>query len=233
LSTNGRVWWSHVCTDHLCCPVEGTALDLATMNAVRAEFVYAGYAPLGSRNELAERITRDEERSAEVGAVLRRRQPATPTQRWRDAQVRLLAGLLLPPGACTAPVTPVTVHVAARAHRALADIRVRDVILHRLVVRGRHCTRCWEGTLETLCALVRTAPEGLCAPAATILGLVAWMRGEGSLATLCIQRAQTEDPDYRLANLAARLMTQGSDPRIWRESLAGLPEAECRNPGRR
>ncbi len=80
---------------------------------------------------------------------------------------------------------------------------------------------------------MRSAPEGGCAPAATMLGLVAWTRGEGALATLCIQRAQAEDPDYRLAGLAAGLMGQGSDPRLWRASLAGLPESECRNPGRR
>ena len=233
LSTNGRVWWSHACTEPGCCPVLGTALDVLTMNAVRAEYVYAGYAPLGSREELADRITRDDQRAAEVADVMRRRPPAKPTQRWRDAQIRLLAGLLLPRDACTAPVTPMTATVSARVHRALADIRVRDVILHRLVVRGRHCNRCWEGTLATLCDAVRTAPEPECAPAATILGLVAWMRGEGALATLCIQRALAEDPDYRLANLAAGLMTQGSDPRIWRESLASLPESECRNPGRR
>jgi hypothetical protein len=116
--------------------------------------------------------------------------------------------------------------------RALDDIRVRDVVLHRLVVRGHHCDRCWEVTIETLCDALRTAPEGTSAPAATILGLVAWMRGEGALATVCIQRALAEDPDYRLGRLAQQLMTRGCDPRIWRESLAGLPESECRNPGR-
>jgi hypothetical protein len=28
-------------------------------------------------------------------------------------------------------------------------------------------------------------------------------------------------------------MGQGTDPRLWRESLTGLSEAECRSPGRR
>ncbi len=233
LTTNGRLWWSHSCTDPLCCPIQGTLLDIATMNRVRAEYVFAGYAPLGSREELAARIARDELRAAEVQQVLRRRRPPESTQRWRDTQVRFLTGLLLPRDACTASATPLRASTAARVHRALGDIRVRDVVLHRLVVRGHHCDRCWEGTMQTLCDAVRTAPAGGCAPAASILGLVAWMRGEGALATLCIQRALAEDPEYRLASLAARLMSQGSDPRLWRESLAGLRESECRNPGRR
>jgi len=233
LSTNGRMWWSHSCSDPVCCPGQGTPLDVTIMNAVRAEYVFAGYAPLGSRDELAARIARDSRRALEVEQVLQRQQPPARTQRWRDAQIRFLTGQLLPRNACAAPAIPMTASRSARAHRALSDIQVRDVVLHRLVVRGHHCDRCWEGTVETLCDAVRTAPEGGCAPAATILGLVAWMRGEGALATLSIQRALAEDPGYRLATLAAQLMAQGSDPRIWRESLRGLPESECRHPRRR
>lgn len=232
LSTNGRLWWSHACSEPVCCPQQGTPLDVTTVNAVRAEFVYAGYAPLGSREELAARITRDEPRAVAVEQVLLRRRPA-PTQRWRDSQIRFVSGLLLPRSACTAPAIALTASTSARVHRALADIRVRDVVLHRMIVRGHHCERCWEATIETLCDAVRTAPAGGCAPAATILGLVAWTLGEGALATLCVQRALAEDPGYRLAVLAAGLMAQGSDPRLWRASLAGLPESECRNPGRR
>lgn len=233
LSTNGRMWWSHSCTEPACCPVLGTLLDAPTMDAVRAEFVFAGYAPLRSREELAARITRDERRSDAVQKVMARRQQAPTTLRWRDTQIRFLTGLLLTRDSCALPSGPMTASTSARVHRALADIRVRDVVLHRLVVRGHHCDRCWEATIEMLCDAVRSAPEGACAPAATVLGLVAWTRGEGALATLCIQRARAEDPDYRLAALAAGLMAQGSDPRLWRASLAELPESECRNPGRR
>lgn len=233
LSTNGRMWWSHSCNDPVCCPAQGTPVDPAIVNAVRAEFVYAGYAPLESREELATRIARDDRRAGAVEQVLSRRQPPNPSQRWRDAQIHFLTDLLLPRSSCGAPMIPMSATTSARAHRALADIRVRDVVLHRLIVRGHHCDRCWEATIETLCDAVRTSPEGGSAPAATILGLVAWTRGEGALATLCVQRARAEDPEYRLAALAAGLMAQGSDPRLWRASLTGLSESECRNPGRR
>jgi hypothetical protein len=231
LSTNGRMWWSHTCHDPACCPPQGTPLDAAVMNAVRAEYVFAGYAPLGSRDELAVRITRDARRADQVEHAVTRRRPAKPTQRWRDSQIGFLTRLLLPSHACAAPPTPLTPAGAARVFRALEDIRVRDVVLHRLVVRGHHCHRCWEGTIETLCDALRAAPEGSSAPVATILALVAWMRGDGAFATLCVQRALAEDPDYRLGRLAQQLMSRGCDPRAWRASLATLPESECRNPG--
>jgi hypothetical protein len=233
LSTNGRLWWSHTCGDPVCCPLRGTRLDARVLNSVRAEFVYAGYAPLGSRAELSARITRDEQRAAQVQATMDRRRPPRATQRWRDAQITFLTGVLLPRNRCGAPMVRPTPARTVRMLHALDDIRVRDVVLHRLVVRGHHCDRCWETTIEVLCETVRMAPAGSAAPVATLTGLVAWMRGEGALATLCIQRALDEHPDYRLAALASQLMAGGCDPRAWRESLTSLPESECRNPGGR
>ncbi len=159
LSTNGRMWWSHSCLDPACCPGEATPLDAAVMNEVRAEFVYAGYAPLASRGDLAARIARDDERAGEVSRAMQRRRRPQSTQRWRDAQVSFLTRVLLPRTACGLPAIPLTVSGRVRVLRALDDIRVRDVVLHRLVVRGHHCDRCWEATIETLCAVLRSAPR--------------------------------------------------------------------------
>ena len=70
LSTNGRMWWSHTCNEPECCPSQGTQLDAGIMNSVRAEYVYAGYAPLPSRDDLTARITRDEGRVLKVQQAL-------------------------------------------------------------------------------------------------------------------------------------------------------------------
>ena len=233
LSTNGRVWWSQACADPACCPEQATALDSERVTAVQAEYVFAGYAPLAGREEIAQRIERDGRLFHDVQARLTTGPVPTSTQRWRDNQVRILTGLLLPDRACNARVRQLTPAMATRLHRGLADIRVRDVLLHRLIVRGRDCDPCWSGTIDVLCAAVRSAPFGWSAPAATVLALVAWMRGEGSLATLSLERALDEDPGYRLAALAADMMRSGTDPRIWRASLASLAESECRDPGAR
>ncbi|HYO18383.1 MAG TPA: DUF4192 domain-containing protein [Dermatophilaceae bacterium] len=239
LTTNGSVWWAHGCKDPICCPQGARPLDMGTVEAIRAEYVYAGYAPLASREQLAHQIARDDLRAHDVSEALRRRQPPRMTMRWRDAQIRFVASVLMPTVACAqdvvvglprqAPVA-MTPSASARLYRALADIRVRDVVLHRLAVRDPHCGPCRTETIETLCRVVRAAPGGWAAPSATILALVSWLHGEGALASLAIQRALEEDPEYRLALLARQLMSRGTDPRDWRASLQGLSESECRAP---
>ena len=233
LSTNGQVWWSHACDEPACCSEQATAVDTNRVTAVQAEYVFAGYAPLSGREQVAQRLTRDGGLNSDVRRRLGAGRGVMPTQRWRDTQVRILTDVLQSDAPCDAPVRPLTPAMATRLHRGLADIRVRDVVLHRLVVAGRDCDRCWSGTIEVLCQAVRSAPYGWSAPAASVLALVAWLRGEGSLATLSLERALDEDPDYRLATLAAEMMRRGTDPRDWRASLTRLPESECRDPGGR
>ncbi|MDH3959107.1 MAG: DUF4192 domain-containing protein [Actinomycetota bacterium] len=231
LSTNGQVWWSQACDDPTCCPEQATALDNERVTAVQAEYVFAGYAPLAGREELATRVARDHTRAATVERALHRRQVQL-TPRWRATQIRFLTGLLLEVGSCTGTPSTTTPASTARALRALADIRVRDVVLRRLVVDDRTCAECWSATVEVLCGLLRGAPAGATAPVATVLALVAWMRGDGALATMSLQRA-AEESGYRLAELAERLIASGTDPAIWRESLRELPESECLDPSGR
>ncbi len=230
LSTNGRVWWTHGCLDPHCCPGESEELEQDVLGAVQAEFVYRGYAPLASRAELAARIAADGARAAKVQTSLGKLPPAAGDARWRDAQIRSVSKALMPARSCGRLAAPLTPATSARLLRGLQDIRVRDVVLHRLVVGGRDCDTCWAYTIDTLVAALISAPAGTGAPVATILALVTWLRGEGALATLCIERALEEDPGYRLADLASALMTRGTDPRAWRASLASLPESECRDP---
>ena len=182
------------------------------MDSVRAEYVYAGYAPLPSQGAArgSDRPGRGSNDHGGGGPGPAATRPQS-TQRWREAQVRILTQLLSRPNnSCGAPAIPMTPSRTARMVRALEDIRVRDVVLHRLVVGGHHCDRCWEATIEVLCDALRSMPEGAGAPTATILALVAWMRGEGALATIA-PGALSEDPEYR-SDQWQGMMAQGTDP---------------------
>ncbi len=232
LSTNGHVWWSHVCEDPACCPESGTPLDLAATDRVRAEFVFAGFAPLANREQLAGRVRRDESAAAVVGHLLESRPVPNRSSRWRDTQIRFLSELLLPTSERPFEPLSLTPVRAARLHRALADVRVRDVTLHRLGRCESSWPTSWSRSIDTLCLGVRGAPAGHVAPVATVLALVAWMRGEGALANLSLDRAK-EEPGYRLADLAAQLIGRGVDPRAWRDTLGGITEAECLRPRQR
>jgi hypothetical protein len=238
LSTNGTVWWSHGCPDVTCC-ADPQPLDRSVMTRVRAEYAYAGYAPLGSRDALAARLAPDPMDQAGVAEVLSRSGPPSQVERWRDAQVRHLDRLLVPPGGddrvphrpSRRGRGPLTVARAARALRGLADIRVRDTVLLRLVRAETADRGAWDDAVEVLCQVVRMAPVGSAAPPATLLAIVAWMRGDGALANEALERSDEDDPGYRLAGLVRQVMANGIDPNVWRSAMAGLTESECRNPG--
>ena len=239
LSTNGRVWWSHDCPHLLCCG-GSRPLDEDVLSTVRAEYVYAGYAPLASRDELAARLARDEARSAAVAPRLGSRRAPANLERWREAQIGFLTGLLVPDrarrlagSAATGSSRrdaglPIPAADVLRALRGLADVRVRDVVLRRLIVADQSAADPWRHTVALLEDLVRCAPAGAGAPAATLLGIVTWMRGEGAQATIALARAEEDDPKYRLAELTRQVITRGTDPAAWRATMSTLTEAECR-----
>jgi hypothetical protein len=235
LSTNGRVWWSHLCPEPDCCK-DAEPLDESVLTMVRAEYAFAGYAPVASRGEIAARVLPDPMGREAVERVLLRARPAQRTEPWRDRQILDLDRLLVPRRslggsrsvAGSPEVPPARV---ARALRALADIRVRDTVLLRLVRADDQGPRSWDRPLEVLSHLVRQAPPGTVAPPATLLAIVAWMCGEGALANAALDRSAADDPHYRLASLARQLMVNGVDPASWRLAMAGLSESECRGGG--
>lgn len=232
VSTNGRRWWGHRCDEPDCCPDQGSRLDSGTMTAVQAEYVFAGCAPLGSRDQVAERISPDAARAAAAGVAMTQVQKPRRIERWRDAQIAWLSDLLLTEHRrAPQPRRALDARRAARLHLALADIRVRDTLVRRLALADRSCAQCGAEQVEVLCDALRSAPRGTAAPAATVLAIVAWIHGEGALATIALDRAHEEDPGYRLADLTSRLIARGTDPLVWRASMATLSEAECR--GRR
>ncbi|WP_136519778.1 DUF4192 domain-containing protein [Cellulomonas telluris] len=70
-------------------------------------------------------------------------------------------------------------------------------------------TRRHEAVLEQLVAHGRTTTQS---PALTLLGLLAWWRGDGARASLLLERALVADEGYRLALLLARTLEAGLPP---------------------
>lgn len=237
VTTNGHQWWSHMCQDPGCCPPGPSELDPVVVTAVRAEYAYVGRAPLASRASLAERIRRDPVRGRDVRTVVGGFPPPQDREAWRDREIEWVAGMLRVDHAPNAPglLRPAA---AGRLHRALADVAVRDTVARRLLVDAHACGSCDEHRMEVLCDALRAAPERLGAPAATLLGLLAWSGGEGALGSVAIERALQDEPGYRLAELLRRMMSAGLDPNGLRVSVGTLTEQECRAaagrvPGRR
>lgn len=243
LSTEGSVWWSHDCQQEGCCEA-AEPLDESVVAQIRAEYAFAGYAPLGSREELAARLAPDPARAEYVRRSLDAARTPTDLERWRDGQVAFLSAMLVP-GAdrgagprsmgvlARRDPAPITRAVAARALRGLDDVAVRDTVLLRLIACTDAPREQWHRSIDLLSDLLRCAPPGRGAPAATLLGIVAWMRGEGALATLALDRAEADNDRYRLAALAREVIARGIDPEQWRLGMSGLSEEECRQAGLR
>jgi hypothetical protein len=58
------------------------------------------------------------------------------------------------------------------------------------------------------------------AAALTVLAWVCYLRGEGALAGIAIDRARTADPEYSLAELLHQILCSAVDPSMFQETIA-------------
>jgi antitoxin (DNA-binding transcriptional repressor) of toxin-antitoxin stability system len=108
----------------------------------------------------------------------------------------------------------------ARVLWGLTDLRVRDRALGLALGKDPAAAE----VLWTECT--RRAPEPLAAAPATLLGVSAWLRGDGAMANVALERALACQPGYALAELLAQGLAACLPPRtvraMVRETVAEL-----------
>jgi acyl-ACP thioesterase len=105
--------------------------------------------------------------------------------------------------------------LVARVVWGLRDIAVRDRALElALIAEPSALEELW-----TECA--RRAPEPLDAAPATLLAVTAWLRGDGAMANVALERALDSDPAYSLARLLAEALARCLSPSDLRAMIAG------------
>lgn len=218
LVRRGR-WWSYDCPDACCAPGAGTRLPGGT-TALAAASVAAGQVVAGSREELVARIAPSAGDAAErmaavvvevgeelAGVVDREGRDAAAARysTWIEQAVRRCV-----PGAGRLGDVEV-----ARVVWGLRDVRVRDRALG-LALGG------WATAAEQLWAeCTRRAPAPLDAAPATLLAVSAWLRGNGAMAGIALDRALDSEPDHALAGLLARGLDAGLSPADLRSMVVG------------
>lgn len=106
----------------------------------------------------------------------------------------------------TAEGTALTEDDLVRVFLALADNRVRDVVL------GAALTE-WACAAEQLwLVLVRKAPAPEMADAAALLAFFAYLRGDGALAGVALERIEASRPEHRLGTLLRQALDAGVPP---------------------
>ena len=224
LIVRGSRFESALC-DGGCCPPGGRTVQSTTRRAVNAAFSSLGASIKSTRGEVEASLASDAQHQQLVARHTQMQQAAFESarsdvqtlERWRDDQLRHIRRTLVTHRASSPELSRILV--------ALQDIRVRDTVMWDLA-RAQD-DRAHLGFLGK--ALV-SAPVGLVAPIATCYGMLAWFIGDGVRATIALDRANTDDPGYRLAQLLGAALQAGLPPGEWRTALASMDEADLRAP---
>lgn len=102
--------------------------------------------------------------------------------------------------------------LAVLAPRPFRVSSLADDVLDGLAAELRDAVDDGPGLVDRLAAVVRCTPPALAAPVLTLLGVVCWARGDGTLANIAVDRALATTPRYRLAMLLDTALSQGLSP---------------------
>lgn len=211
-------WRSYRCEHRECCPPEGTPIDSGEVSELAAASAYLGDVVHGSREDL--------ERSLQPIGLLARA-ALDQTFEWVSRQLLVELSergwdavaadsrtlLQLAVAARAEASVELSVAEVARLALGLADVLVRDDALK------------WVGTdldhaAEALWVeLIRKATPPYDAPPATLLGVHAYLRGNGAYARIALDRALASDPGYSFAVLLTEGLDRGVPPRALRAAL--------------
>jgi hypothetical protein len=219
---DGSRWWSYLCSDRRCCPLEGTPYD-ATGAVCAAEAVLRGLVALPDRATLQQSV------AAVSGRRLVEMRRAT-----RRAEAEILPGLAVGPGGGGQPVRRAQERVVAAVSgfvsrpRELSDAEVARLSVWLRHVHVRDAAWCMldparpDPHVDLWRQVTRRAVPGHTAAPASLLAFAAWVAGNGALAQCGLERALADDPGYSMAALIGETLACGLPPSAW----TPLPLAE-------
>lgn len=214
----------------------GRALPTGT-SALAAASAYAGQVTAPDRAALVARTTRVSGPAAaaaarvctRIGAAHAARLAEVGWEQWaEESWTAVLTALeLCRPGSRTGPDD----EVLARAAWAVGDTELRD----RALTLGLGADAAAAQALWT--EVLRRVPAPLDVAPATLLAVTAWSRGDGTTASIALDRALDGQPGHTLALTLRAALAAALPPRDLRRLLAGLgatdhrPVAEGRRAG--
>jgi hypothetical protein len=214
---DGR-WWSYDCPAVCCHPANGTPLPEGT-SPLAAASVAAGVAVADSREALAARIAPLDGPDRASMAAAARRVAAEASARVlavgrdvvaEESWAAVRAGL----AHCRAG-TALSNAALARILWGLRDTAVRDRALQLALADDDAAV----DSLWTECT--RRAPRRYVPAPATLLAVGAWLRGDGAMAGVALERARAADRGYRLARLLGQALAACLPPAELRALIAG------------
>jgi uncharacterized protein DUF4192 len=209
-------YWSYLCHDPGCCPIEGKPYDTFAHPAAAALAV-AGLAAYPDRDALAATL------APVTGLAAESMRQATDRALDRVGELILARQASGRGGDLLGPVVDAIATYRdggqltsdddlAFLSMALSDLRIRDDAWARMDPEHSAAhQRLWTDLTRRACRQYRPAP-------ASLLAFTAWQAGDGALAGLAAQCALDADPQYSMALMLADFLGRGLPP-----SLARLP----------
>jgi hypothetical protein len=207
LLADGERWWSVLC-DGPCCPAEGTPYDPGS-HPLSAAAVYAGMSALPDRSAVQALVAGPS--AADEPSLTRLVEEAMDeildaALGSRKRLVRRLVREALDGGALTD-------QQCVRLAVLVYDLQVRDVAWAQLSRdRAADHVVLWQ-------QVVARVPSGLASAPLCLLGMAAWVSGDGALQNCCVERVEEIDPSYTMASLLADINRRALSPRYWDELL--------------
>jgi hypothetical protein len=209
LYADGRRWWSRMCTGD-CCPAEGTAYEIDT-SRLAAEAVYAGMSSLPDRSEIASQIAGpapqrqlELEELAERIAVEVLSEPVPVRQLW----IRRFVTEYVRRRARSQPVVLID-EDRLRLGCLAVDLMVRDEAWALMTRETAWIhVELWREVVSSAVSML--APPSLC-----LLGMAAWIDGQGTLQVCCLERARQVDSHYSMADVLEDINDRALPPRMW------------------
>jgi hypothetical protein len=202
LLVRGGRWWSYDCPAGCCRPAAGTPLPTGT-SPLAAATVAAGVVVADSRADLAARLAPRDGPSRNAMASVARRVAADAAARARTVGPEVMAEeswAAVEAGLAHSRAGTVLSDAAlARLLWGLRDVGVRDRALQLALDDDAAVDALW-----TDC--VRRAPRKYVPPPATLLAVGAWLRGDGAMAGVSLDRALAAQRTYRLAQLLSQAL---------------------------
>lgn len=202
-----RRWWSLTCPCPSCA-AEGTPYE-AGGGELAAEAVYAG-VPLRVFGDRREKEATVRPPPADELAALRR-VTATTVEEWAGRPTAEQRAALVAAVQAFTAGAELTDAECARFAVLASVIEVRDAVWVQFTRPDseRMCDL-WGQVVRRTVAPFEPAP--LC-----LLGLAAWLAGDGALQVMCFERALAVEPGHTLARLLEQLNDRAVPPSLWDE----------------
>jgi Domain of unknown function (DUF4192) len=203
---HGR-WWSLTCGEE-CCPLAGSPYD-HTSHPISAAAVFAGLGVRASRRELEALVSgpaeADLERLSALAEVLRTELEQS------DGPVATAELVVSTMDRVLADPAVLDERNSLLLGLLVADVHVRDLAWAHISPGDA------EEHVQLWARVVSQVPPALAAAPLCLLGIAAWVAGNGALLNCCCERVLRIHPDYSMGRLLADISERAIPPSIWHE----------------